>query len=135
MRIPIGLALAAALAAASAAAPALADAPPERAYRRPHVAPFAIPRPEWTGPRRMRHGHRHPGFAVAAAGPVYGREPRYYPGMGGASPNAGFGAVSPVAVVGYREPYIGRGLVYNVPPEPTWAVGWSRRSNVVSVKY
>ena len=100
-----------------------------------HIAAHA-PRPAWSGQRRVRRVHRYDAVAVSA-GPVYGREPRYYPGAGGASPNAGFGAFAPtaVAVVGYREPYIGRGLIYNVPPEPTWVTAWSRRSNVISVNY
>lgn len=136
MNASLGLALA--LAAAIVSVPALADAPPDARHAVP--APGAIaghhPRTVSIAPRRMRRAHRFDSVAVVAAGPVYGREPRYFPGAGGASPNAGFGAPIPVAVVGYREPYIGRGLIYNTPPEPNWTlVGWSGRSNVISVKY
>lgn len=136
MKAPTGIVLAAAVLGALCT-PVLADSPPVDA-KHPRLAPAAPvygPGPAWPGPRRLHRARRIGGFAVAA-GPVYGREPRYYPGAGGASPNAGFGALAPVpvAVVGYREPYIGRGLIYNVPPEPTWAV-WSRRSEVISVRY
>ncbi|MDB5592375.1 hypothetical protein [Enterovirga sp.] len=137
MKLPIGLVLA----TLAASVPALADAPPVDA-KRVRLGPpsAAVPmraalpayRPLPTA-RRAARVHRFDRFAVAG-GPVYGAEPRYYPGAGGASPNAGFAPPVPVAVVGYREAYIGRGLLYNTPPEPTWA-SWSHRSDVISVKY
>lgn len=132
MKTSIGLALLAGF----AALPALADAPPPSRRGTGAAPAHHGPQAGWSGARRHRHHHgvRVRGYAAVSAGPVYGPEPHYYPGAGGASPNAGFGAVRAVAVVGYREAYIGRGLVYNTPPEPHWAV-WSHRSDVISVKY
>ena len=50
---------------------------------------------------------------------TYGAEPAYYPGTGGGASNGAFFAArsARVQVVEYHEPYIARGLLYNVPPE------------------
>lgn len=135
---PVLAVLAAAGAALSLAGPARADAPPPVRGYEPRAAPVVHP----SRPRFRRHSHRvHAGYRLSGAGPVYGAEPVYYPGAGGASPNAGFGALAPVpvAVSEYREPYIGRGLIYNVPGEPTWSSwrsggAWRSRGPVISVK-
>lgn len=125
---------------AAAASPARADAPPDRGFaRRPVPSRLeAAPALRRRAPdmrdvridRPRRHDGTGPGFIPR--GPRYGAEPPYFPGMGGASPNAGFGAFGPVpvAVTEYREAYIGRGLIYNVPPQPDFA-----SSNVISVRY
>lgn len=117
--------------AAAFALPAAADAPPDRGIRS-GTRDVSAGSHRWAGRSHARHaGHRHHGFRTySGPGPAYG--PRYYPGYGNASSNAGFGALAPapVAVTLYREAYIGRGLIYNTPPEPHW-----RSSTVISVKY
>jgi hypothetical protein len=65
-------------------------------------------------------------------------EPVFYPGAGNAAPGAidGLGVLPyhpprGLQVVEYREPYIGRGLIYNVPPDP-----WLARSgHAIRAKY
>lgn len=79
------------------------------------------------GARRIRV--RGYGYGFAANGPVYGPEPPYFDGTGAASPSGGYGD-APIALSLYREAYIGRGLIYNVPPQP-----FLRSSNVISVRY
>lgn len=114
-----------------AAGPALADAPGDASGAGPSV-----------GHARVHHGYRSAyggrgtrvrgsfqGYGFAAGGPGYGPEPPYFDGTGGASPSGGFGG-APVALSLYREPYIGPGLVYNVPPQP-----FLRASNTISVRY
>ena len=121
--------------AATFAGTAFADAPPDARHPVPppgRVAPYAGPAP---GYGRPRYGHRYRptyGHAVMVRGSAYGPEPRYYPGLGNASPNAGLGVSHPqlVAITQYREAYIGRGLFYNTPGEPPWP---SRAT--ISVRY
>lgn len=63
---------------------------------------------------------------------------RFYSGAGGAAHRSldpydvvqEFG-VAPAEIVVYREPYIGRGLVYNTPPDP-FSV---RRQTVIRARY
>lgn len=78
---------------------------------------------------RHRHG---PVRVFVPGGPGYGPEPVTYPGMGGALPSGGFMVSEPlpVAVTLYREAYIGRGLIYNVPPLPGFA-----SQPVISARY
>lgn len=126
-------------AAALAGGPAAADAPPRDMAKRPVLnrpvlAPLA---PDSGHAMRVHRVHRRPHSvraAIAAVGPGYGPEPPYFPGMGGASPNAGFGNALPVQVTLYREAYIGRGLIYNTPPEPQGQASYAH-SNVISVRY
>lgn len=123
---------------AAAASPVVADAPPDRGFaRRPvpsHAEPILrgpAPSPRYARAIRPRRFHG-PGPVFIPGGPAYGAEPAYFPGMGAGSPNAGFGAFDPVpvAVTQYREAYIGRGLIYNVPPQPSLGA-----TNVISVRY
>lgn len=120
----------------AAASPSLADAPPDRGFARRPVP--SRPDPILRGPapsaryaRAVRPRRVH-GPIFIPGGPAYGAEPAYFPGMGGGSPNAGFGAFDPVpvAVTQYREAYIGRGLIYNVPPQPHPGA-----TDVISVRY
>lgn len=94
-------------------------------WRRAHAAP---------GWRSDRH---HAWDAAVSAGTLnvtatYGAEPAYYRGTGGARSNGEIFAVrsARVQVVEYHEPYIGRGLLYNLPPEP-----FGRSAAVVSARY
>ncbi len=70
------------------------------------------------------HGRGHRAFHGAAADGSYG-EPRFFPGRAFAEPGPGL-------IVEYREPYIGRGLVYNVPPD---LYGPRSRRGVVTARY
>lgn len=62
----------------------------------------------------------------------------FYPGAGGAAHRAldesgvfqEYG-VAPAEIVVYHEPYIGRGLVYNTPPDPFVI----RRQTVIRARY
>lgn len=63
---------------------------------------------------------------------------RFYPGAGGAAHRSldEYGVfqehgVAPAEIVVYREPYIGRGLVYNTPPDPFVI----RRQTVIRARY
>ena len=63
---------------------------------------------------------------------------RFYPGAGGAAHRSldAYGViqeygVAPAEIVEYREPYIGRGLVYNTPPDPFVV----RRQTVIRARY
>lgn len=98
--------------AALAASPAVADGP-DLAYR-PHAPSYqrAYRSAAWHrrstyprhGYRRAAYGYREPGSDIGSYGPppAYG-QPAY-------------GFVSGPAE--YTEAYIGRGLIYNTPPEP-----------------
>lgn len=90
---------------------------------------------------RATHGwrsDRHRAWdAAVSAGTLdvtatYGAEPAYYHGTGGAVSNGEIFAVrsARVQVVEYHEPYIGRGLLYNLPPEPL-----GRSAAIVSARY
>ena len=97
------LVAAALLAAAALGSPAFADGMPEGV--RAHGGPS--PHRSWQGARA------HPGsIAREAAG--YGPPP---PAL------SHHGPVGPM-LVEYREPYLPRGVLYNVPPPPSWAVGY-----------
>lgn len=67
----------------------------------------------------------------------YGAD-QFYPGAGGAAHRSldPYGViqeygVAPAEIVVYREPYLGRGLVYNTPPDPFVV----RRQTVIRVRY
>ena len=77
--------------------------------------------------QRRYVGARRDHFGSAYGGeisPQYGAKPPFFPGAGGAAPDG------PVLLAEYREPYIGRGLIYNVPPDPFYRSGY-----VVRAKY
>lgn len=63
---------------------------------------------------------------------------RFYPGAGGAAHRSldEYGVfqeygIAPAEIVVYREPYIGRGLAYNTPPDPFVI----RRQQVIRARY
>lgn len=94
--------------AALTGSPALADGPDPAV--RPHPGPgygYAHRRHAW----HRHRGYRGPGYSVGS----YGAPPAY-------------GMVSGPSE--YTEAYIGRGLVYNTPPEPYWP-----STDVISVRY
>ena len=71
--------------------------------------------------------HRHPGRAAywAPEESAYG-QPRFFRGRA-------LVEVEPGLIVEYRPPYIGRGLVYNVPPD---LYAWRHRyGGVVTARY
>ena len=77
------------------------------------------------GPRHhaVRHRGHAGGWGYGGHGGGYGGG-HFYAGAGAGAP---FG---PAVVAEYREPYIGKGLIYNVPPDP-----WAYMSGVISAKY
>ena len=122
--------LAAALAAAAPLGSAAADGMSEGGYRtdarRPTLQKSGRYYAERRAPRRHVGARRH-GFGPAHGGeipPHYGAKPPFFPGSGGAAPDG------PVLLAEYSEPYIGRGLIYNVPPDPFYRSGY-----VVRAKY
>ncbi|TDR85180.1 hypothetical protein [Enterovirga rhinocerotis] len=111
-----------------AASPALADAPP--AGYRGHARPApAYHRPSRLGHAPVRRHHRR--YAASgrgyAIGPSYGGLPPFYPGEGAAASHL---QGAPVMMTLYREAYIGRGLIYNTPPQTS-----APRGPVLSVRY
>lgn len=110
--------LLAALGAAAPLAPASADGFVEDGYRsgarRPALHGRGGYAPQRWAERRVRRG----GYARSYRGelaPAYGAHPPFFPGAGHAAPDG------PAVLAEYREPYIGRGLIYNVPPDPFFA--------------
>jgi hypothetical protein len=79
----------------------------------------------YRGQRRLTHAQAEPIFAEAA-------DPALFVGADLAAP-----AFGPIAVVEYRAPYIPRGVIYNVPPQPVFAHGhgYGHRRAVIRAKY
>lgn len=96
------------LALASLGATAHADGMPDQQH--PGYGPTASRN---DGPARIRGGRR--GHVRYHAGAI-AREAASY----GPPPPAVHAPVGPM-LVAYREPYLPRGVLYNVPPPPTWA--------------
>lgn len=77
---------------------------------------------------QSRGPHRHAGWHGGRGALVLGA-------LGEVADALASGPAVPVFVAEYREPYIGRGLIYNVPTSPEFAsAGWGG-SAVVRAKY
>lgn len=92
--------------------PVAADGSGEGGYRRPSAVDRTAPR-RWAAPRgAARYGRGSIAIEAASYGPP--------PGHGGAL----HAPVGPI-LVELHEPYLLRGVLYNVPPSPIWGAGWA----------
>lgn len=84
-------------------------------YGRPSGVHHPSPR-RWVAPRR---GYREGPGSIAIEAASYGPPPP--PGV------ALHGHHGPI-LVELHEPYLPRGVLYNVPPRPVWSGGWAGRA-------